>query len=166
MNKNYLQVGLGSMGKRRIRNLLANDVKKENIFGFDLSGEKREEAGKEYGIVTFENFKDAVEKIRPDVYLISTPPDRHREYFLHAAREKKHFFVEVTTHDAGYDELTPLLDGSFVAAPSCTYRFFRKDPFLSVPFGTVSARLAPMGRLPPGLLCPKRNRRLPGDVAV
>ncbi|MEK7644481.1 MAG: Gfo/Idh/MocA family oxidoreductase, partial [Patescibacteria group bacterium] len=36
----------------------------------------------------------------------------------------KHFFVEATTRNDGYDDLQPLLDGSFVAAPSCTFRHF------------------------------------------
>jgi len=37
----FLQIGLGSMGKRRIRNLFANGEK--NVIGFDLSPERRKE---------------------------------------------------------------------------------------------------------------------------
>jgi len=48
----------------------------------------------------------------------------HTEYFLYAAKNKKHFFVEAGTDTVGYDELIPMLDDSFVAAPSCTFRYF------------------------------------------
>jgi predicted dehydrogenase len=124
MNKKFLQIGLGSMGKRRIRNLLANGIKKDQIFGFDLVAEKRKEAEEKYGIKVYDNFEKAVAEIKPDVYIISTPPDKHHQYFLAAASVKKHFFVEVTIVDTGYDKLYKLLDDSFVAAPSCTFRYF------------------------------------------
>ena len=37
----FLVIGLGSMGKRRVRNLLANGEK--SIFGFDLREDRRKE---------------------------------------------------------------------------------------------------------------------------
>lgn len=120
----FLHIGLGSMGKRRIRNLLWHGIPQEHIFGFDQSKERGQEAEEKYGIKTFSNFEEAVQAVNPDVYIISTPPNVHHDYFLHAAKLKKHFFVEVTTVDTGYTELEPLLDNSFVAAPSCTFRYF------------------------------------------
>lgn len=120
----FLQVGLGSMGKRRIRNLLFHKIPKGNIFGFDIDKKRCEEAEKLFKIKTFGDFDKAVSEVDPDVYIISTPPNLHAKYFLAAAKAKKHFFVEVTTTDKGYDELKDLLDGTFVAAPSCTYRYF------------------------------------------
>lgn len=122
-NLKFLIIGLGSMGKRRIRNLLFNNISKDNIFGFNPTVGRCREVEKEYGVKTFTVFEDA-EKISPDAYVISTPPLSHHEYFLRAAKKKKHFFVEVTTDNLGYAELKPLLDGSFVAAPSCTFRYF------------------------------------------
>lgn len=122
-DKNFLQIGLGSMGKRRIRNLLFNGISKDNIFGFNPSPGRCVEVEKEYGIKTFTDLAEA-EKNNPDAFIISTPPVSHHEYFLRAAKNKKHFFVEVTTDNVGYSELKPLLDGSFVAAPSCTFRYF------------------------------------------
>ncbi len=120
----FLIIGLGSMGKRRIRNLIFNGVDKDFIFGFDLLKEKREEAENKYGIKTFSDLIAADEEIHPDVFIISTPPNLHHQYFLFAAQKKKHFFVEATTTDEGYDQLYPHLDGTFVAAPSCTFRYF------------------------------------------
>jgi len=119
----FLQVGLGSMGTRRIRNLLFNKIKRNQIFGFDVSSSRCQEAAKKYNIKTSSNFFQAVREFKPDVFIISTPPDRHSEYFLYAAKNKKHFFVEPGTTDRGYKELFPLLTSDFVAAPACSLRY-------------------------------------------
>ncbi len=63
----FLQVGLGSMGKRRIRCL--KRLGEENIIGFDLKEERRKETEEKYKIKTFENFEDAFKK-NPDVLII------------------------------------------------------------------------------------------------
>jgi predicted dehydrogenase len=120
----FLIIGLGSMGKRRIRNLLFNEIVPQSIIGFDPDAEKRTEAESKYGIKTYSDFLTADKTEQPDAYIISTPPNQHHLYFLPAAKKKKHFFVEATTIDHGYEELNALLDGSFVAAPSCTFRYF------------------------------------------
>ena len=51
----FLIVGLGSMGKRRIRTLHANEEK--NIIGFDIRIDRRKEAEKKYNIQTIDDFK-------------------------------------------------------------------------------------------------------------
>jgi len=123
-NKKILIIGLGSMGKRRIRNLIFNGIERKNITGFDKAKKPRNEASKQYKIKTYSNFKDAYYKSNPDAVIISTPPNKHHQYFLKAARDKKHFFVETSTTDNGYHKLIPLIDNSFVAAPSCTMYYF------------------------------------------
>ena len=119
----FLIVGLGSMGRRRIRNLLFHGMEKQQILGFNPSLGRCREVAREYGVRTFTSFEEA-ELASPDVYVICTPPLHHHEYFLRAAKKKKHFFVEAATCTLGYRELYPLLDGAFVAAPSCTFRYF------------------------------------------
>lgn len=126
MKKNklkFLQIGLGSMGKRRIRNLLFHKVSKDNIYGFDLSKDRCLEAQNKFEMKTFSNFERALNQVKPDVFIISTPPDQHSSYFLYAAKHKKHFFVEHPTTDKGYKELIKLLDDTFVGVPSCSLRF-------------------------------------------
>ena len=118
----FLVIGLGSMGKRRIRNLLCHGIKKENIIGYDPRKDRREETTEKHSIKTYKSFKEAL-KVNPDAYVISTPPNKHYIYFLHAAKNKKHLFVEHPVTDKGYKELLSLMDGSFVTAPSCTLRF-------------------------------------------
>lgn len=124
-NLHYLQIGLGSMGKRRIRNLLFHGIPTDHIIGFDLSRERRREATKTYGISVAENFQEAIEQYKPEVLIISTPPHLHLKYCLFAAKHNLHFFVEISTTDTGYPTLIrQLKTRNIVAAPSCTYRFF------------------------------------------
>ena len=117
----FLQIGLGSMGKRRSRNLFANGEK--NIIGFDLSPERRKEAEEEYGIKTI----DGLNKISDEAFdavIISTPPNKHGDFIRWAIGKKKHFFVEVATSDDGYENVFENKNLNIVMAPSCTYRFF------------------------------------------
>lgn len=117
----FLIVGLGSMGKRRIRNL--QYLKAGEIIGFDLQENRRKEVEEKYGIPTFKKFGDAVSE-DPDAFIISTPPDKHVEYALMAAENDKHFFMEASVLADGMDELIALCKNkSIVAAPSCTMRF-------------------------------------------
>ena len=87
-----LQVGLGSMGKRRIRNLQQLGVKE--IIGFDLNEDRRKEVEKLYHIPTISNIeKGLMEKL--DCMVISTPPDLHYMYAKIAIKNNIHFFTEV-----------------------------------------------------------------------
>lgn len=117
----FLIVGLGSMGKRRIRNL--QNLNAGEIIGFDLREDKRKEAEERYKIKTFEDFEKAMAE-DPDALIISTSPDLHMKYAMIAAKENKHFFTEASVVDEGMEELIKLIkDKNIVAAPSCTMRF-------------------------------------------
>jgi len=122
-NFKFFQIGLGSMGKRRIRNLLHHGIKAKQIVGFDTNPERIKEAVKLHDITPVKGFTEGVKSFHPDVFIISTPPNTHWKYFLPAAKAKKHFFAEHPTTDQGYAELKKLMDGTFVGAPSCTLRF-------------------------------------------
>lgn len=115
----FLQIGLGSMGKRRIRNLLANDEK--NIIGFDLSPERRKEVEEKDGIRTIDDLNKISDKDF-DAVIISTPPNKHGDYIRYAISKKKHFFVEVTTSDDGYSDVFKNKNLNIVMAPSHTFR--------------------------------------------
>src|SRR3989344_1234760 len=86
----FLQIGLGSMGKRRIRNLFANGEK--NVIGFDLSPERRKETEEKYGIKTIDDLTKLLDKDF-DAIIISTPPNKHGDYIRFALKHKKHFFT-------------------------------------------------------------------------
>ena len=117
----FLIVGLGSMGKRRIRNL--QYLEAGEIMGFDPREDRRDETMERYGVKSYGRFEDAMDA-DPDVLVISTPPELHQEYQRAAAQNGKHSFCEVGVGTNGIDDLIRLTDGEdFVAAPSCTLRF-------------------------------------------
>lgn len=119
----FLVIGLGSMGKRRIRNLLYHKIKKENISGFDVRADRNKEAEEKFGIKTYKTFKEATKSFSPDAYIISCTADNHYIYFLDAVKNKKHFFVEHPVTDRGYDKILKIKSKNLVGAPSCTLRF-------------------------------------------
>ncbi len=119
----FLVIGLGSMGKRRIRNLQKH--RESHIIGFDIRHDRCDEASKLYEIRTFTEFDEAV-KENPDAFIISCPPDKHLTYGHYAADHNIHFFSEVNTDPP--EKLCDLVNKitkrpSIVAAPSCTMRY-------------------------------------------
>ncbi|MBV8047219.1 MAG: Gfo/Idh/MocA family oxidoreductase, partial [Paludibacterium sp.] len=68
-------IGLGSMGKRRIRCLQALGV--VDIVGVDLRADRREEAELRYGVRTQAELTPLWTAFRPDVAIISLPPKAH-----------------------------------------------------------------------------------------
>lgn len=121
MKLRFFIAGLGSMGKRRIRNLHA--AGERGIVGFDVRPDRRKEAESAYGISTIADFKD-VSPDDFDVLIISTSPEAHGEYIRFALKHNKHFFVEHPTSDDGYEEIFECKDSDIVKAPSCTFRFY------------------------------------------
>ena len=121
MSIKVLQIGLGSMGKRRIRNLQYLGFK--NIVGYDIRTDRQEEANKLYEIKTVES----LEQISWDDFthlIISTPPDCHHEYIIEGISKGKHVFVEASVLDDGFDEIIALdKQSNKILAPSCTMRF-------------------------------------------
>ena len=119
----FLIVGLGSMGKRRVRNL--KYLKAGEIFGFDPREDRRQEVTEKYGIETFDNVEIAFDR-KPDAVVISTPPDLHIPYAVQAARRGLHFFTEASVVDTGIEDLLEICrqNPDIVAVPSCTMRYF------------------------------------------
>lgn len=119
----FLQVGLGSMGKRRVR--CTHDLRAGEVIGFDRRADRRQEAERLYGIRTVPDFEAGL-SADPDVVIVSTPPNQHVEYGLAALKAGKPFFAEETImlDPAALDPLIAAADESgLLAAPSCTMRF-------------------------------------------
>ena len=109
---NFLVIGLGSMGKRRVRNLIALGYK-DSVAGFDLRKDRRIEA-KKYGIAIFDDFEKAMSAFKPDAFLISTPPNSHMYYAYIAEKNNIHCFIEASVIDAE----------KILMAPSCTMKYY------------------------------------------
>jgi len=120
----FLVIGLGSMGKRRVRNLQA--LGHTEIAGFDDRADRRLEARQKYGITVFDSFAGAVAAHSPDALIISTSPESHMTYAFAGHEAKLPCFIEASVVDG--QRVLQLAEASeasgVVMAPSCTMRYF------------------------------------------
>ena len=116
-------IGLGSMGKRRVRCLKSLGYKESEIIGFDLREDRRAEAEEKYQIKTTGDIKK-VDLNKISALFISTPPDIHNRYIKFAIDNGKPAFVEASVILEGLKELARAAKKKNVLiAPSCTMRF-------------------------------------------
>jgi predicted dehydrogenase len=121
---NFLVIGLGSMGKRRVRNLQALGMK--NVAGFDIRTDRRQDTQKKYGILVFDSIETAMKDFLPHALVISTPPDLHMYYAFYAYEHGISCFIEASVVDAEkIEQLSERIRGTkIIMAPSCTMRYF------------------------------------------
>ncbi len=134
-----LQLGAGSMGTRRLRDLHHRDGVRLTLF--DERADRRERAAQRFGVATVSTLDDAL-ATGPDALIISTPPDRHEPYLRLATERGLHFFCEadIWTYDHRAVEAAVQRTG-LVAAPSCTLRF---HPFVRELRRIVAEELGPL----------------------
>ncbi|NLL90479.1 MAG: Gfo/Idh/MocA family oxidoreductase [Dehalococcoidales bacterium] len=115
----FVVIGLGSMGKRRIRCLKALGY--HYIYGYDIRDDRRHEVERDYSIKTFSDLNELIEATNPDAFIISVPPDIHHEFIRLAIKQNRHFFVEASVLDMGMEEfMKDCSQRSIIAAPSAT----------------------------------------------
>jgi predicted dehydrogenase len=118
----FLVVGLGSMGKRRVRCLKRLGF--DDITGFDPRADRRAEAAEKYGIATTGDW-GAAKSQAFDAWIISTPPDTHAGLGLQALACGAAFFTEANVDEPETHELMARLEATgIVGAPSCTMRYY------------------------------------------
>lgn len=101
-------IGLGSMGRRRIRLIRQYDSSIE-ICGIDTSGERRKQAEKECGIETL----DSLECVRENEYdcaFVCTSPLSHNRLIHTCLCLNMHVFTEINLAADGYDDNMELAD--------------------------------------------------------
>ncbi len=119
---NFLIIGLGSMGKRRVRCLNALGI--TTVAGFDQREDRRLESQEKYGIQTFSDINRAMIEFQPGALIISVPPDAHHVYMKMAVEKGLHFFVEASVVDTDMDVIIELVKAkNIIAAPSATLLF-------------------------------------------
>jgi predicted dehydrogenase len=117
----FLIIGLGSMGKRRIRNLQYLQYSK--IVGFDLRKDRREDVEKKYSIETIDTL-DKIKDLKFTALIISVPPDKHHIYMQIAIKYNIPCFVEASVVDYDFEELINSSKNKNVfIAPSSTMYF-------------------------------------------
>lgn len=121
--KNFiLIIGLGSMGKRRVRNLQALGIK--NIIGFDKREDRRNESAQKYQINVVSSFEEAISDFKIDAFVISLPPDIHHIYMKKALELSIPAFIEASVVDTDFKEMIKeSKEKDICLAPSCTLFF-------------------------------------------
>lgn len=118
----FLVIGLGSMGKRRIRCL--QTLGYQDIFGFDPREDRCAEVHERYRVKTFSDIYLALSEAKPTAFIISVPPDVHHVYMKMAIQREIHFFIEASVVDADMDFIKEELKRKdMVSAPSATMLF-------------------------------------------
>lgn len=101
---NILVVGLGSMGKRRIR-LLKKYFQDERVYGTDSLAERRESVENEFGITTYPDMQSALENAAVDSVFVCTSPVHHSGIIMAALLAGKNVFTEINLIADRYDEM-------------------------------------------------------------
>jgi len=121
---NILIVGLGSMGKRRVRCLQHLGYTEDQIYGFDLRDDRCDEAAEKYGIHVHDQFDQAFGAAVPGAMVISVPPDVHHIYMQKALDLGVPFFVEASVIEDGMEAIIQKAEATGIrAVPSATMLF-------------------------------------------
>ena len=95
-------IGLGSMGKRRIR--LLSEHKDIELFGIDSQVSRCQEVKEKFGIKCYESIAAAVAAEHPDAAVISTSPLSHAAIIKECLNNNLHVFTEINLVSDGYAE--------------------------------------------------------------
>lgn len=102
-----LVVGLGSMGKRRVRLMQAFFPTLE-LCGVDARAERREEAAQQFHIPCYESIGQAIEAGAPALGFVCTSPLSHAGVIQELLERNLHIFTEINLVDDGYETLSAL----------------------------------------------------------
>lgn len=95
-------IGLGSMGKRRIR--LLSEYKDIQLFGIDSQEDRCEEVKEKFGLKCYASIAEAVATEHPDAAVISTSPLSHAAIIKECLENDLHVFTEINLVDTSYED--------------------------------------------------------------
>lgn len=98
-----LVIGLGSMGKRRIR-LMKEMYSDILVYGVDSREDRREEVEKDFSIPCFETINEAAENCDINVAFVCTAPLSHSAIITECLNKHWHIFTELNLVSDGYEE--------------------------------------------------------------
>lgn len=97
-----LVIGLGSMGKRRIRLIKEIDASIQ-IVGVDLNNSRCSEVQNEYSIITYNDLIECIEKEDPNAAFVCTSPLSHHSIIDKLLGYNVYVFTELNLVSDGYD---------------------------------------------------------------
>ena len=122
-----LVIGLGSMGKRRIR-LLQKDFKDiAEVAGIDKNPERNEQVQNMYGIKTYLTLDKAIDAEEPFAALICTAPDTHSAIIMKCLDKKIHVFSELNLIKSKYNEIIKKADENNLEIFLSSTLLYRED---------------------------------------
>lgn len=95
-------IGLGSMGKRRIR--LMSEHKDVELFGIDSQETRCAEVKEKFGITCYNSIDEACKAQNIEAAIISTSPLSHAIIIKDCLEHDLHVFTEINLVQDGYDE--------------------------------------------------------------
>lgn len=95
-------IGLGSMGKRRVR--LLSERKDVKLYGIDSQESRCTEVNEKFGIKCYPSISEAVAAEHPDAAVISTSPLSHAAIIKECLQNNLHVFTEINLVSDGYEE--------------------------------------------------------------
>lgn len=101
---NIAVIGLGSMGKRRIR-LLKDEYPEITLIGVDGRIDRQEEVRSIFDLKTYTSLDEATGKENLDAVIISTSPISHEAIIRNALDNELHVFTEINLINDYYDEV-------------------------------------------------------------
>ena len=121
-----LIVGLGSMGKRRLR-LIQKKYPEFSISGVEFSEERREDVSKTCHIKCYDSISNALTASEFDAAFVCTPPATHHEVTKELLENKIHVFTELNLINNGYDELLDIAGKNNVQIFMSSTLLYRKE---------------------------------------
>ena len=118
-------IGLGSMGKRRIR--LLSEHKEIELFGIDNNKERCEEVKEKYGIKCFSTIDEAKSSEMIECAFVCTSPLSHASIIKECLQHNLHVFTEINLISDGYkDNIKLAKEKGLVLFLSSTF-LYRKE---------------------------------------
>ena len=102
-------VGLGSMGKRRLR-LLTEFFPEITLVGVDSRKDRQEEVNDLFKIPTYNSLQEAVREAQIQAVCICTSPISHESIILEALNTNLHVFTEINLLNHYYEEAMQLAE--------------------------------------------------------
>lgn len=96
-------IGLGSMGKRRIR-LIRQYNSSYEIIGIDLNDARRESTKNEFGIETNVSLEEVLKYHNPSCAFVCTSPLSHSKVINFCLKNSLHVFTELNLVSDGYED--------------------------------------------------------------
>lgn len=124
-------IGLGSMGRRRIR-LLQSLPGHHDVVGVDLSEDRRRQASAELGIATVADLEGTLAAHHPAAAFVCTSPLSHGSLTLKCLRAGLHVFTEINLLSDWYAEAMALAERNHLKLfISSTFLYRRETEFIA-----------------------------------